>query len=69
MSGGDKGAFSYLAAPARRGLAGAGIWVLADLGMMKERDVAALHGMGPNAMTRLTQKMAEQGIAFADEDR
>jgi hypothetical protein len=57
--------FDDLAAPARRALAGAGLKTLADLGLVTEAKVAALHGMGPNALTRLKAKMAAAGLAFA----
>ena len=59
--------FTYLAAPARRALAGAGIHMLADLGRVTESDLAALHGMGPNAIRRLCERMAEQNIRFAEQ--
>ena len=42
-----------LAAPARRALAGAGLANLAQLARQKEADVAALHGIGPDAMATL----------------
>jgi hypothetical protein len=41
--------FDSLAAPARRALANAGIKTLAGLAKWKEADIAALHGMAPNA--------------------
>ena len=67
MSGKDKGPFAYLAAPARRALARANIVELGDLANMREAELAALHGMGPNAIARLKEKMAEANIAFAGE--
>jgi hypothetical protein len=57
--------FDGLAAPARRALAGAGYKTLADLAKVREADVARLHGMGPNAMTKLKAKMAERDLSFA----
>ena len=53
-----------LAAPARRALAGAGLANLAQLARQKEADVAALHGMGPNAMATLKAAMKAKGLAF-----
>ncbi|HLP94304.1 MAG TPA: VOC family protein [Saprospiraceae bacterium] len=51
-----------LAAPARRALAGAGIHVLGDLAGFSQKAVAALHGMGPNAMQQLNLAMDQAGI-------
>jgi DNA-directed RNA polymerase alpha subunit len=67
MSAKDKGPFAYLAAPARRALARANIAELADLATISEADLTALHGMGPNAIARLKERMAEANIAFAGE--
>lgn len=53
-----------LAKPAQRALAGAGLTSLAKLAKAKEADVAALHGMGPNAMATLKTAMKAKGLAF-----
>ncbi len=53
-----------LAAPARRALAGAGLGSLAQVAMQREADVAALHGMGPNAMATLKAAMKAKGLGF-----
>lgn len=58
--------FDGLAAPARRALAGAGYRSLADLTRATEAEVAALHGMGPNAMKRLRDRLAERALSFAE---
>jgi predicted Fe-Mo cluster-binding NifX family protein len=55
-----------LAAPARRALAGAGYVRLEQLAAVREAEVLALHGMGPNAMKTLKEAMAEKGLSFAD---
>ena len=57
--------FAGLAAPARRALAGAGIGSLAELAGRTQAEVAALHGMGPNALRLLREKLAARGLAFA----
>ena len=57
--------FSSLAAPARRALANAGVAGLSDLSGHREAEVAAWHGMGPNAMRKLKEEMARQGVRFA----
>jgi predicted Fe-Mo cluster-binding NifX family protein len=53
-----------LAAPARRALAGAGLANLAQVAGQREADVAALHGMGPNAMAALRAAMKVKGLGF-----
>ena len=57
-----------VAAPARRALAEAGIQSLQDLARQPESQVAGLHGMGPQAMTRLRAALAEHGLSFADTE-
>jgi predicted Fe-Mo cluster-binding NifX family protein len=54
-----------LAAPARRALVGAGINSIAMLARRTEAEVAALHGMGPNAMKTLKAAMKQAGFSFA----
>lgn len=53
-----------LAAPARRALAGAGLASLSLAAKQREADVAALHGMGPNAMAALKAAMKAKGLKF-----
>lgn len=53
-----------LAAPARRALTGAKIENLSQLSKMTEADVAALHGMGPNALATLRAALAASGLGF-----
>ena len=53
-----------LARPAQRALAGAGIEGLAALARHSAAEVAALHGMGPNAMQRLQTALAAEGLRF-----
>lgn len=56
--------FAGLAAPAKRALAGAGIASLAELARRTEADVAALHGMGPNGLRMLREKLAARSLSF-----
>jgi hypothetical protein len=56
-----------LAAPARRALASAGYTDLEQLATAREKDIAALHGMGPNALKTLRQALQDQGWSFADD--
>jgi hypothetical protein len=55
-----------LAAPARRALATAGYTTLEQLAEVRERDIAGLHGMGPNTLEKLRRALAEHGLSFAD---
>lgn len=54
-----------LSAPARRALEGADIVTLADLAKWREKDVLALHGMGPASMPTLRSALAQAGLSFA----
>jgi hypothetical protein len=54
-----------LAAPAMRALAANGLTNLAKLSRCTEADVAALHGMGPNAMKSIRTSLKAQGLGFA----
>ncbi|WP_332766762.1 hypothetical protein [Phenylobacterium sp.] len=53
-----------LARPAQRALAGAGVTCLEDLAGHTEIEIAALHGMGPNALGRLKEALAAMGLDF-----
>lgn len=53
-----------LGRPAHWALANAGIVTIADLAQWTQRDVAALHGIGPKAFPALTAALAERGLAF-----
>jgi hypothetical protein len=53
-----------LAKPAHRALAGAKITSLKQLAGKREADIAALHGMGPNALTALKRALKSAGLSF-----
>lgn len=53
-----------LAKPARRALANAKITSLRQLAAKREADVAALHGMGPNAIAALKRALKAEGLSF-----
>lgn len=55
-----------LSAPAERALAGAGITDLTQLDGMAEKDVLALHGLGPAQLGVLRDALTEAGLAFTD---
>lgn len=54
-----------LSKPAQRALANAGITSLAELARRTEKDVAALHGMGPTGIVVLRAALASEGSAFS----
>jgi len=57
--------FPYLAQPAQRALAAAGIQSLADVAARTEAELRQLHGLGPNALRRLQEALAAEGRTFA----
>ena len=56
-----------LGAPAERALAGAGIKNLKQLTKFSEAEIKNLHGVGPNAVGKLRQALAERGLSFKDK--
>lgn len=56
--------FPGLAAPARRALASAGYRILGDVDGASEAALARLHGMGPNALSKLRALLAANGLAL-----
>jgi predicted RecB family nuclease len=58
------GFLAGLAAPARRALDGAGLTTLKKLANKSEAEVRELHGMGPNAISRLRASLKTAGLTF-----
>ena len=56
--------FPKLSAPAQRALANAGYLNLKHLTTVTEVELAKLHGMGPNALGKLKQALAERGLSL-----
>jgi hypothetical protein len=56
-----------IGAPATRALRAAGLTTLESLTQVTEAHVAALHGVGPIALDRLREALAEAGLSFADD--
>lgn len=54
--------------PAERALALAGITKLSELTAWTERDLFALHGVGPKAIRILAEALAARGLAFKAPD-
>jgi hypothetical protein len=57
---------SNLARPAQRALANAGYTRLEQLTEVSEAEIKQLHGIGPDALTKLRQALAAHGLSFAD---
>ena len=53
-----------IGAPATRALAAVGITRLSQLPEHGEAELAALHGVGPRAVGRLREALAERGLSF-----
>ena len=53
-----------LGRPAHGALAHAGITTFAELARWTQKDVAALHGVGPKAFPELLAALAERGLSF-----
>lgn len=56
-----------LGAPAERALANAGIKNLKQLTKFSEAEIKQLHGVGPNAIGKLRQALAEKGLSFKEK--
>ncbi|RAR41528.1 DNA-binding protein [Paenibacillus sp. MDMC362] len=52
--------------PARQALIVAGYHQLADLTQASEKELLALHGVGPKAVRILREALAEKGLAFKE---
>lgn len=50
--------------PARRALEHAGITSVEKLAAYSEKEILALHGLGPASLPKLRQGLAEVGLAF-----
>jgi hypothetical protein len=59
--------FDELGAPAARALQSAGYKTLGQLTRRTEREIAALHGVGPHAINVLRKHMLLNKLAFAKQ--
>jgi predicted RecB family nuclease len=64
----EEGFLSLVAAPAMRALEGAGIKTLTQLSRRTEKELSALHGMGPSAISKLRRVLASKGLKFRKQD-
>ena len=60
----ESGFLSTISAPARRALASKEITTLTQLASFTEKEIADLHGMGPNALFKLIIALAENKLSF-----
>lgn len=56
-----------ISAPAQRALASIDISSLEQLQKHTRKEIANLHGMGPNALGKLEMAMKENGLDFAEK--
>lgn len=56
-----------IGAPATRALREVGVTTLEQVATRSRTELAAMHGVGPMAITRLRESLAEQGLALAGE--
>lgn len=54
-----------LPAPARRALENAGVTTLSRLAKLNERELLALHGMGPASLPKVEQLLSARGLRLA----
>ena len=57
-----------LAAPAQRALASIGVTDLRQLSKFAEAEIAQLHGMGPNALSKLREALKAHGLSFKQSE-
>ena len=60
----ETGFLATLGAPARRALENHGIQTLKQLSSFREKEILALHGMGPGSLPKLKAALAAAGLAF-----
>ncbi len=58
---------SNLGAPALRALQAAGLTRLAQLSRLRREELEAVHGVGPRALTRICEALAERGLSLKGE--
>lgn len=60
----ETGFLSLLSAPARRALENAGIKSIVQLSKKTEKEILALHGMGPATIPILHRQLTAKGLSF-----
>lgn len=56
-----------LSKPALRALHGAGVVTLERISKFTEKELLALHGVGPKAITELKRALVDKGLTFRNE--
>ncbi len=64
----QSGFLSSISAPAQRALASKEISTLKKLSTFTEKEIASLHGMGPNALSKLKIALIDNKLSFKKED-
>ena len=65
----EHGFLSLLSSPARSALEHEGISTLNELSQHSEREILALHGVGPKSLPTLRQALHDAGLAFKEPDK
>ena len=60
----SEGFLSTLSAPARRALESQDITTLEQLSNFSEKEILALHGMGPGSIPKLRSALEAEGLSF-----
>ena len=60
----QNGFLTKISAPARRALENAGIKTLKQLAMHSEKELLALHGIGPSAIPKLKDALKKEGLSL-----
>jgi len=63
----ESGFLSLLSSPARNALVYEGITTLEKLSEFTEKEILAIHGIGPASMPTLKKALAEQGLNFKNK--
>ncbi len=64
-----EGLLSELGAPARRALESIGVTTVKKLSAFSEKEIMALHGMGPSALPKLNAALKAAGLTFKKEKK
>ena len=62
----NNGFLALIAAPARRALERENILTLEDLAKHTEKEILALHGMGPGTIPKLKKALGESRLSFKE---
>ncbi|MEX0723029.1 MAG: RNA polymerase alpha subunit C-terminal domain-containing protein [Gracilimonas sp.] len=63
----EEGFLSEISAPARRALESFGATTLEELSKHTEKEILALHGMGPSTIPKLKEALEANNLSFVNE--